>query len=206
MNKTTFQALGLGILFMAAVAAGVYIWRAGTDAKRMSETRTTGKALIGGQFTLIDHTGTKRTEQDLKGKYALISFGFTHCPDVCPTTLQTITEAMALIGPAAARLQPVFITVDPERDTVQRLKTYHDGFDKRIMMLTGDVSAIAQVAKAYRVGYKKMKPMADGGYMVNHSALIYLMGPKGEYITHYPYKVTPAKLAEGLKKWVGGGS
>jgi len=206
MNRTTVQAVGLAVVCMAAAAGGVYLWRAGTDARQVSESRKTGKALIGGPFRLTDHTGKARTEKDLLGRYALISFGFTHCPDVCPTTLQTMTEAMEALGPVAARVQPVFISVDPERDTVARLKVYHEGFDKRIMMLTGDVRSIAIAAKAYKVGYRKMKPAADGSYQVNHSALIYLMGPKGEYITHYPYKITPAKLAEGLKKWVGNGS
>lgn len=206
MPKTTVQALFLAVVCMAAVAGGVYLWNAGTDAQRGAETRKTGKALIGGPFRLTDQTGTVRTEKDLLGRYTLISFGFTHCPDVCPTTLQTMSDAMEAMGAAAAKVQPVFVSVDPDRDTVARLKVYHGSFDKRVMMLTGDTVSIARIAKAYKVGYKKMKPAADGSYQVNHSALIYLMGPKGEYITHYPYTITPAKLAEGLKKWVGSGS
>ena len=206
MTKTTVQALALAVVFMAAVAGGVYLWNAGSDAQRTTETRKTGKALIGGPFKLTDHTGTVRTEKDLLGRYTLMSFGFTHCPDVCPTTLQTMSEAMEALGPAADKVQPVFVSVDPDRDTVARLKVYHGSFDKRVMMLTGDTVSIARIAKAYKVGYKKMKPAADGSYQVNHSALIYLMGPNGEYITHYPYTITPAKLAEGLKKWVSSGS
>jgi len=206
MNRTTVQAVGLAVVCMVAVAGGVYIWNAGSDAQQTAETRKTGKALIGGPFKLTDHTGNIRTEKDLLGRYTLMSFGFTQCPDVCPTTLQTMSEAMEALGPVAARIQPVFVSVDPDRDTVARLKVYHGSFDKRIMMLTGDTVSIARIAKAYKVGYKKMKPAADGSYQVNHSALIYLMGPKGEYITHYPYTITPAKLAEGLKKWAGRGS
>jgi len=206
MTRTTIQALVLAVITAAAAAGGLYIWRAGDAARDVSQSRTTGRALIGGPFALTDHTGKPRTNKDLLGKYAIISFGFTHCPDVCPTTVQTISEALEALGPAADKVQPVFITVDPERDTVKRMKNYHDGFDKRFWMLTGSVTAIAKTAKAYKVGYRKMKPAADGSYQVNHTALIYLMGPKGEYLTHYPYSITPKKLAESLRKWVNRGS
>lgn len=219
MSKTTLQALMLAVVSAAAVAGGIMLWNMGDQQAAGQKAgdgqssvvvskkgKKTGQALIGGPFTLTDQTGATRTEKDLLGSYTVISFGFTNCPDVCPTTLQTISEALEAIGPAAAKIQPVFVTVDPERDDVKRLKTYHDAFDKRFMMLTGSAAAIAKIAKAYRVGYKKMKPAKDGSYQVNHTALIYLMGPKGEFVTYYPYNVTPKKLAEGLRKWVKQGS
>ena len=202
MSKTALQALLIAVVAAVAVAATVYVWRAGDAAKGAAETRTAGRALIGGPFALVDHTGRTRTEKDLLGKFAVVNFGFSNCPDVCPTTLQTISDALETMGPAAWRIRPVFITVDPERDTVERLKIYREAFDDRFLMLTGSVAAVARAAKAYKVGYSKMKPAADGSYMVNHTALIYLMSPDGGYLTHFPFRISPDKLAAALKKWV----
>ncbi len=206
MPKTALQALLVALVAAIAVAAGVYIWRAGDDAGQSAETRSTGRALIGGPFSLVDHAGRARTEKDLLGKFAVVNFGFTNCPDVCPATLQTISDALELMGPAAQRIRPVFVSVDPDRDTVERLKIYRKAFDDRFLMLTGSEAAVARAAKAYKVGYSRMKPAADGSYMVNHTALIYLMGPDGAYITHFPFRIAPEKLAASLKKWVGSGS
>lgn len=204
MSKTAFQALLVAAIAAVAVGAGVYLWRAGDETKQAAETRTSGKALIGGPFTLIDHSGRTRTEKDLLGKFAVVNFGFSNCPDVCPSTLQTISDALEMLGPAAQRIRPVFISVDPARDTVERLKVYKEAFDDRFLMLTGSKRGIARAAKAYKVGYNPMKPAADGSYMVNHTALIYLMGPDGAYITHFPFRIAPDKLAAALKKWIGG--
>ena len=204
MSKTALQALVVALVAAVAVGAGVYLWRAGDGAKQAAEAPATGRALIGGPFALVDHTGTARTEKDLLGKFAVVNFGFTNCPDVCPTTLQTMTDALEMLGPAAQRIRPVFVSVDPDRDTPERLKTYREAFDGRILMLTGSEAAVARAAKAYKVGYSRMKPAADGSYMVNHTALIYLMGPDGAYIAHFPFRIAPEKLAASLKKWVGG--
>ncbi len=204
MSKTALQALSIALIAAVAAAAGVYLWRAGDDAQQAAETRSTGKALIGGPFALVDHSGAARTEKDLLGRFAVVNFGFANCPDVCPTTLQTISDALELMEPAAQRIRPVFVSVDPDRDTPDRLKTYREAFDERILMLTGSEAAVARAAKAYKVGYSRMKPAADGSYMVNHTALIYLMGPDGAYITHFPFRIAPDKLAASLKKWVGG--
>ena len=204
MSKTALQALVVALVAAVAVGAGVYLWRAGDGAKQAAEAPATGRALIGGSFALVDHTGTARTEKDLLGKFAVVNFGFTNCPDVCPTTLQTMTDALEMLGPAAQRIRPVFVSVDPDRDTPERLKTYREAFDGRILMLTGSEAAVARAAKAYKVGHSRMKPAADGSYMVNHTALIYLMGPDGAYITHFPFRIAPDKLAASLKRWVGG--
>ncbi len=204
MSKTALQALVVALVAAVAVGAGVYLWRAGDGAKQAAEASATGRALIGGPFALVDHTGTARTEKDLLGKFAVVNFGFTNCPDVCPTTLQTMTDALEMLGPAAQRIRPVFVSVDPDRDTPERLKTYREAFDGRILMLTGSEAAVARAAKAYKVGYSRMKPAADGSYMANHTALIYLMGPDGACITHFPFRIAPEKLAASLKKWVDG--
>ena len=206
MPKIAIQALLVALVAAVAVGGGVALWRGGDDAGRGGEIRTTGKALIGGPFALVDHTGRARTERDLLGRFAVVNFGFTNCPDICPTTLQTISDALERMGPAAQRIRPVFVSVDPGRDTVDRLRVYRQAFDDRFLMLTGSEAAIARAAKAYKVGYKRMKPAADGSYMVNHTALIYLMGPDGAYLTHFPFRIAPDKLAAALKTWVDGGS
>ena len=202
MPRSAVQALLIAAIAAVAVAGAVYLWRAGDAAQVATGGRTAGKALIGGPFALVDHTGAARTEKDLLGKFSVIGFGFTHCPDVCPTTLQTMAEALDALGPAAGRVRPVFITVDPARDTPARLKAWRAAFDKRFLMLTGSEAAIARAAKAYKVGYSRMKPAADGSYMVNHTALIYLMAPDGRYLTHFPYRIAPAELAQALTEWV----
>ena len=137
MPKIALQALFVALIAAVAAAAGVYLWRAGDRATQTAETRTTGKALIGGPFALVDHTGETRTENDLLGRFAVVNFGFTNCPDVCPTTLQTISDALEMLGPAAQRIRPVFVSVDPDRDTVARLKTYRNAFDDRFLLLSG---------------------------------------------------------------------
>lgn len=160
MSKTALQALVVALVAAVAVGAGVYLWRAGDGAKQAAEAPATGRALIGGPFALVDHTGTARTEKDLLGKFAVVNFGFTNCPDVCPTTLQTMTDALEMLGPAAQRIRPVFVSVDPDRDTPERLKTYREAFDGRILMLTGSEAAVARAAKGLQ---GRLQPDEAGG-------------------------------------------
>ncbi len=204
MSKTALLALLAALAAAVAAGGGAYLWRAGDEAKQTAGTRSTGTVPIGGPFALVDHTGAARTEKDLLGRFAVVNFGFANCPDVCPATLQTISDALELMGPAAQRIRPVFVSVDPARDTPERLKTYKEAFDDRFLMLTGSEAAVARAAKAYKVGYSRMKPAEDGSYMVNHTALIYLMGPDGRYLAHFPFRIAPEKLASALKKWVDG--
>ena len=202
MSKTALQALLVALIAAVAVAAGVYLWRAGDDAKHTAETRSTGKALIGGRFALVDHTGKTRTEKDLLGRFAVVNFGFTNCPDVCPTTLQTISDALELMGPAAQRIRPVFVSVDPDRDTPERLRTYRESFDQRILMLTGSEASGRPGRQGLQGGLQPDETggVADGSYMVNHTALIYLMGPDGGYITHFPFRIAPEEARGGAEE------
>lgn len=187
------------VCFVAAAIAARYLWHAPQTAQT---TRSTGKALIGGPFALTDHTGKRRTDKDFRGRLMLVFFGFTSCPDVCPTSLQTATEALAKLGDDADKVRVLFITVDPERDTVEQLSRYHEAFDPRIVMLTGTPREIAAVAKAYRVYYaKRRQGDGPGDYTMDHSALSYLMGRDGRYLTHFSHKTKPDELAKALRKY-----
>jgi protein SCO1/2 len=157
---------------------------------------------IGGPFTLIDDTGAKVTEQTLAGKPYTMYFGYTFCPDVCPTTLLDLSRWIKKLGPDADKLNYVFVTVDPERDTVQSMHAYLSSFDKHIRGYTGTPAEIAQIAKAYRVYYKKI-PTDDGSYTMDHSAIIYLMGPDNKFVTVIPYQEDDASAIAKLKSLAG---
>jgi protein SCO1 len=153
---------------------------------------------IGGSFTLVDDTGTTVTEKTIAGKPYVMYFGYTFCPDVCPTTLLDLSRWIKKLGPDADRLNYVFVTVDPERDTVQSMHAYLSSFDKHIRGYTGTPGEIAQIAKEYRVYYQKV-PTGDGGYTMDHSAVIYLMGPDGKLVTVIPYQENDTSAIAKLK-------
>jgi protein SCO1 len=153
-------------------------------------------AAIGGPFKLTDQTGKEVTDQDLKGRPFLVFFGFTHCPDVCPTTLFEVSEIMRSLGPDADRIRALFITVDPERDTPAVMKDYLSSFDPHLSGLTGDPAAVAAVAKAYRVYFKKV-PLDQGGYTMDHTAIVYLMDKEGRFVSPFSLKrPTEASVAD----------
>jgi len=156
-------------------------------------------AAIGGPFSLTDQNGRTVTDQDFKGRPFLVFFGFAHCPDICPTTMFEISEILKKLGPDGDRVRALFITVDPERDTPAALKDYLSSFDPRIVGVTGDEAAIAAVAKAYRAYYKRM-PLAEGGYTMDHTAIIYLMGKDGRFVTPFSLKRTTDAAAAELRK------
>jgi protein SCO1/2 len=156
-------------------------------------------AAIGGPFTLVDQNGQMATDKDFKGHPFLVFFGFTHCPEVCPTTLFEISEVMRKLGPDAERMRALFITVDPERDTSAALKDYLSSFDPHMVGLTGDPAAIATVAKEYRVYFKKV-PLAEGGYTMDHTAIVYLMDKDGHFVSPFNLKRTSEAAAEDLRR------
>src|SRR5512134_1556053 len=177
----THLVLRLAVIAVAAfaIALGVMaLWPRPEEAKSPEPV-----ALVGGAFTLTDPLGKRRTDAEFRGKHMLVFFGFTNCPDFCPTALMTITQALEKLGPKAEKLAPIFITVDPERDTPAQLKNYAQNFDKRIVMLTGSAEDIAAVARAYRVYYAK-RPLEKAG----------------EYITHFRHAIQPDQFAETLSK------
>ena len=166
---------------------------------------TTGKALIGGPFALVDQHGKKVTDRDFRGRYMLIFFGFTHCPDICPAELQVISASLDDLGPKAADVVPIFVTLDPERDTPEVMADYVKNFGSRFVGLTGSPEAIAEAAKAYRVAYSKFENKgtdSNDNYSIDHSAIVYLMGRNGEYITHFNYGTPAAKMTESLRRYL----
>ncbi|WP_262271445.1 MULTISPECIES: SCO family protein [Microvirga] len=166
-----------------------------------SQQQSAGKVPIGGPFRLTSHEGRPFTEENLKGRPFVVFFGFTHCPEVCPTTLYDLTQDMAALGPDADRLQAAFITVDPARDTPELMKTYLSSFDPRIVGLSGTEEEIAAAARAYKIYYRKVP--TDDGYTMDHSATLFLMDSKGEFYGtsnfQEPEETRRAKLRQLIK-------
>ena len=158
-------------------------------------------ATIGGPFRLTDQNGRTVSDQDLKGHPFLVFFGFTHCPDVCPTTLFEVSEILRSLGPDANGTRALFITVDPERDTPSVMKDYVSNFDPHVWGLTGDPAAIAAVAKAYRV-YYKMVPLDGGGYTMDHTAIVYLMDRNGRFVAPFNLKRSAEAAAADLRRYL----
>ena len=156
---------------------------------------------IGGSFALTDQNGTKVTEQTLKGRPSLIFFGFTHCPDICPTTLFEISEILRVLGKDAERVNAFFVSVDPERDTAEAMKTYISSFDPNLKGLTGSAEDVAKVISAYRV-YAKKVPLKDGDYTMDHTAAVYLMNRDGQFVAPFDVNRTPEAAAADLKKYL----
>lgn len=160
---------------------------------------TTGKALIGGPFNLTDHTGKRVTERDFVGRPMLVMFGFTSCPDICPAGLQVLTAAIEKLGEQGKGITPIFISLDPERDTPPKLKDYLSSFHPALVGLTGSTEDVTAAAKAYRVYFKKVKDESGSGYTIDHSSFYYLMDAKGEFLTHAPHSTSAEALSVRLK-------
>ena len=197
-------AAGLGgflIDYTATLSGGPAV-----KTKIIGTTGTVAGASISGPFTLTNHRGEAVTEKDFLGKHTLIFFGFTHCPDICPTTMNEIAFALDQLGDRAKDLNAVFVTIDPERDDPEALGDYMELFDKRITGLTGTPEQIAGVAKAFRIFYAKnisadeqAKPREDRFYLMDHSTITYLMSPAGEFIRHYSYGTPAKELADDIR-------
>jgi protein SCO1/2 len=189
----------------AVTLAGVLVLVAGVMLGFAFRDRPRGAAgfvlatAIGGPFHLVDQNGKTVTEGDLKGKWQLVFFGYTHCPDACPTALNEIALALDRLGAKAKSVGVVFITVDPERDTSAIMKSYLESFDTPVIGLTGTTAEIAEAAKDYRVYYAK-HPRADGGYDMDHSAVIYVMDPRGRFTATFTPDTPAADMASRLQK------
>jgi protein SCO1 len=156
-------------------------------------------AAIGGPFRLVNQDGQTVTDQDYKGRPFLVFFGFTHCPEICPTTLFEVSEIIRKLGAEGDRVRAIFITIDPERDTPAALKEYLSSFDRRLSALTGDADAIAAVAKSYRAFYRKV-PLEQGGYTMDHTAIVYLMDKQGRFVAPFSLKRTTETSVAELRK------
>jgi len=168
---------------------------------RGSTPMIAASSAIGGSFRLTDQDGKTITDQDLKGRPFLVFFGFTHCPEVCPTALFDISEILGKLGPDAEKVNALFVTVDPKRDTPETLKEYLSSFNPRLIGVGGDADALAAVAKAYRVYYKKI-PLKDGDYTMDHTAIVYLMDKNGQFVAPFSLKRRPEDAAADLRRYL----
>lgn len=195
------RGLKRGLAIVAAlVVIGLGAFAAYNWLAPAADEGGSGQVAIGGAFELVDHNGRTVTDKDFSGRLMLVYFGFTHCPDICPTGLQTIAMAMDDLGAAGAKVQPILITVDPERDTPDVMKEYVEAFHERLVGLTGTPEQVAKAARAYRVYYQKV-PLKDSslGYSVDHSGFIYLMDGQGRYLSHFRHDATPEQIAQRIK-------
>jgi len=200
--NTAFRGLirGLAIAAVAGVLVfagfGIVSWLEGGK----QDGAGIGEVSIGGSFSLVDQNGRTVSDKDYRGKLQLVYFGFTSCPDICPTALQTVAIALDELGAAASEVAPILITVDPERDTPAAMKEYVQAFHERLIGLTGTPEQIAAVAKAYRVYFQKVK-LANSSldYSVDHSGFLYLMNRDGKYLAHFRHNATPEEIAKRVK-------
>ncbi|HWE75829.1 MAG TPA: SCO family protein [Stellaceae bacterium] len=199
----------LPVISLAAlvVAGGILtlVLVAGRDTRPAVATNSAAGAAIGGPFTLVGGDGKTVTDQRYHGKLLLVYFGYTFCPDVCPTTLNNIAQALVALGTQADSIVPLFITVDPQRDTPSVIGNYVKSFDPRIVGLTGSDAQIAAVAKEYHV-YYAAQPNQHGDYLVDHSSLVYLMDRDGKFVKVFAGSLSGVEIANAIKPFVGSGS
>lgn len=203
-GKLTWIAAALVIVGVAVlVYAGGFKTNGTTQTAGKSETsKPAGTPTIGGPFSLVDQDGKAVTDRDFRGQYLLIYFGYTYCPDVCPTALTDMSDALDLLGEAAAKVTPVLITIDPARDTPEHLKEYAAYFHPRLRALTGSAEQVAAIAKAYRVYYAKAEQddATEDDYLMDHSSVIYLMGPDGVFRVHFPHGADAETMAQRIRE------
>jgi protein SCO1/2 len=197
MDRSAARPLVIVTAFTASLLIGllVMLWAIG------GVRGVTAPAAIGGPFQLTDQSGATVTEKNLQGKPSLVFFGFTHCPDICPTSLFEMSEILRAMGKDADRVNAYFISVDPERDNKEAMKDYLSSFDPHLKGLTGDPEAISKVLSAYRV-YAKKVPLKDGDYTMDHTALTYLMDRDGRFVAPFNLNRKPEEAAADLKKYL----
>ena len=193
---------GAGIALLVVgflLGGGVAVAAEQPSAAQMMDDLMYGRGTVGGPFTLADATGRRRSSSEFRGKLMIVYFGYTYCPDVCPTDVMAISEALRALGSAAQDIQPVFITIDPERDTpllADYLAAFHPGF----VGLTGSPDEIRAVAHSYKAFYARVPDAPGGDYSIDHTGVIYLMGRNGEYLGFMPPQTGADRLAEILRK------
>lgn len=200
MRTVRWIAYGLTVV-VVAVAALIWVQRGGLANFNVAKIGVSvpGGVSVGGPFTLVNAEGKTVTNADFHGRFMLVYFGYTYCPDVCPTELQMIINAVDLLGTDAARVTPIFITVDPERDTQQVIGEYTKLFSDKLVGLTGTPEQVSAAAKAYRVYYAKASSSKSTSYLMDHSSFIYLMGPDGKLSALFSQGTTAKQLADGIR-------
>jgi len=197
MDRTAARPLVIVAAFAGSLVIGLLVMLWALGGARSIAT----PAAIGGPFQLTDHAGQTVTEKQMQGRPTLIFFGFTHCPDVCPTSLFEISEVLRAMGQDADRVNAYFISVDPERDTADAMKDYLSSFDPHLKGLTGPPEDLAKVISEYRV-YAKKVPLKDGDYTMDHTALVYLMDRDGKFVAPFNLKRTPDEAAIDLRRYL----
>lgn len=201
-GKLLAMLLGVAVVaFVIALVGFEYFQSRDAKMAETGTTKSTGAPSVGGPFELVDHTGKTVTDKDFSDQYLLIFFGYTYCPDVCPTALSDMSVALDLLGEEKTRkLTPLFISVDPARDTPDHLAEYVSFFHPKTVGLTGTEEQIKKVAREYRVYYRLNDAPADDpqDYLVDHTAIVYLMGPDGNLVTHFSHGTSPDAMAERL--------
>lgn len=194
LPSTTSLIVAILVLALAG-GLGFYAWNASWIDKKIS-----GVALIGGTFEMLNQNGAKVTEKDFAGKPTLMFFGYTYCPDVCPTELQIMSAALDQLGDQAKDVQPIFVTIDPERDTPPVIKSYLESFGPRWTGLTGTPEQIRVITRAWHVFYEKRdNKAAPQDYLMDHSSFIFLMGSDGKFLKHFNYTTDVRAFAEALQ-------
>lgn len=164
--------------------------------RQSGQNNVNGTNLVGGPFTLVDQDGNEVTDKSYQDKIKIVYFGYTYCPDICPTGLSVISGALDILGEKADKIKPLFVTVDPKRDTLEMLADYQQHFHPNFSYLTGSTKQIASIAKLYKVYFKKTTQTGD--YLIDHSAITYIMSPSGGYLTHFGPEATPEQIANFL--------
>lgn len=198
----TIKVTAALLVLVLVTAYVVGVWPFGGKLAEVGESQ--GQALVGGPFSLVDHAGRRVTEADFAGQSKLMFFGFTYCPDMCPLGLATIAAAYDQLTPEEqALVVPIFVTVDPERDTVDAIADYVDLFHPAMVGLTGTLEETAAAARAFRVYYRKAESESATDYLVDHSTFTYLMDGDNNYVTHFSHSASPADLVEGIRRHLG---
>jgi len=200
---TVVATLAIGLSMIGFTAYKVNLANSDKGGKVV---KTTGTARIGGPFEMINQDGKPVTEKDFRGKYMLMFFGFTFCPDICPTELQVISAALEQLGETAKTIQPVFVSIDPERDTPEVMKEYVANFYPGMVGLTGSNEQVAQMAKTFLVVYSKVveEGSAADEYSMDHTSSTLMIGPDGKFIKHFSYSTDAEKLAKAIVTAIGG--
>lgn len=204
MQQKNFFIL-VGVLLMVLVTVAGYALKPGAERGMSAMAPSAGASTaglegLGGSWSLTDHNGKGVTDRDYAGKFRLMFFGFTYCPDVCPTELKRLTLVLEALGDEAARIAPLFVTIDPERDSPQVLKDYLGRFDERFIGLTGSVKQIEHMEDIYKVYAAKAQDPAHTEYMMNHSALVYLIGPDGKVLHLFHSSDAPDQMAAMIRQ------
>jgi len=196
MSEAARRGLYIFIAALAVIFGGVIyqqFWLGGAE--------NAGPA-VGGPFTLIDQNGATRRDSEFRGKLMLVYFGYTYCPDACPTTLQAMSETLDLLGEKAAGVQPIFISVDPARDTQDQLKAYAANFHPSLLALTGSADELKKVESEYHVYVAKVPQSGKDDYLIDHSSIIYFIGRDGRYLGQFPTGLPPKVIAATIKRYL----